>query len=147
MFFVKGLEHSLPSAISVESENTKLFNEKKTLNNKTNTINNSNNLVAYPISNQTCHSSVIIPPSINQQHPWWIPNETDSEVYNSWYESAYKAALQTTSDKDSAGKTKIKYFKRKLEVIDPKTDAGKYYKVFFLILLFKYHHHHHNHDK
>ncbi|XP_003427169.1 zinc finger protein 346 [Nasonia vitripennis] len=58
--------------------------------------------------------------------PWWLPTEVDtSEVYTQWYESAYKAALQSAQEKDCIGKNKVKYYKRKAEVIDPKVDAEK----------------------
>lgn len=64
--------------------------------------------------------------------PWWLPTEVDtSEVYTQWYETAYKAALQAAQEKDSVGKNKVKYFKRKAEVIDPKVDAGMYIQLMF----------------
>ncbi|XP_011495130.1 PREDICTED: zinc finger matrin-type protein 3-like, partial [Ceratosolen solmsi marchali] len=74
--------------------------------------------------------SYYIPPSIHTQgsanQSWWIPTSLNtSDVYTQWYESAYKAALQAVQEKDSTDKTKLKYFKRKLEVIDAKIDAEK----------------------
>ncbi|XP_014214532.1 zinc finger protein 346-like [Copidosoma floridanum] len=84
------------------------------------------NLVAYPIPKQAYFPSMVTPP-LPPQHDqsWWVPNETDSEVYNQWYESAYKAALRASSDKDGSGKPKVKYVKRKLEVVDPQADAER----------------------
>ncbi|XP_058798782.1 zinc finger matrin-type protein 3-like [Phymastichus coffea] len=67
-----------------------------------------------------------IPSPFNTNQPWWIPAEADNtEVYTQWYESAYKAALQAAQEKDPVGKPKVKYFKRKVEVIDAKVDAEK----------------------
>ena len=83
--------------------------------------------ISVPIQSQTC---------INQ--PWWIPSDTDSsEVYTQWYESAYKAALQAAQEKDCSGKIKLKYFKRKLEPVDPKVDAGTKNVLIVIISILK----------
>ncbi|KAJ8679400.1 hypothetical protein QAD02_015187 [Eretmocerus hayati] len=70
------------------------------------------------------NSLIIPPPPPPEDQPWWIPNETDSEAYTQWYESAYKAALSANNEKEAGVKGK-KILKRKPESIDAKTDAER----------------------
>lgn len=86
-----------------------------------------------PLPSIEYQQSLIIPqpPMANQafgsNQPWWIPtNEDNNEAYSKWYETAYKAALdQTSKDKESLEKKKMKHLKRKQEVVDFKVDAEK----------------------
>lgn len=101
-------------------------------------IDNPSNNVVYPspgVAPYYMTAQAHVHASANQS--WWIPTEVDtSDVYKQWYESAYKAALQAAHEKDTSGKSKVKYLKRKAEIIDPKSDAGILFnKVLYSFIL------------
>ena len=85
-------------------------------------------LISYPLQAMRPYymPSPMNAPMVNSS--WWVqPENADTEAYNQWYASTYKTVLQNSQDQNPMDnkQNKIKNFKKKIDFIDPKADAGR----------------------